>query len=60
MINFENLTAYERGEYDCLHGHDVRDDQEQEYYWGYADQYATEQCETAKSELTVGGLNELI
>jgi len=58
--NINDLGPYERGEYDAVHGHFVREDQEQEYYWGYADQYASEQCDTAKTELTVGGQNELI
>lgn len=54
-MGINDLSFYEQGEYDALHGHPVRDVENPEYYWGYADQYAQEQCDTAKTEMTVGG-----
>jgi hypothetical protein len=54
-MDVNDLSYYEQGEYDALHNHPVRDVENPEYYWGYADQYALEQCETANSEMTVGG-----
>ena len=58
-MDVNTLSYYEQGEYDALHNHPVRDVENPEYYWGYADQYALEQCETANSEMTVGGQNEI-
>ena len=60
-MNINDLSYYEQGEYDALHGHPVRDVENPEYYWGYADQYAQEQCDTAKTETNaVGGTYEFI
>jgi len=42
---------YAKGEYDCLHGHDALDNQSDDYYNGFADQYAAEQIATNISEL---------
>lgn len=50
MTNFKDMTAYERGEYDCIHGHAVRDDETPDYYSGYGDAYAMEQSATWYSE----------
>ena len=58
-MNINDLSYYEQGEYDALHGHPVRDVENPEYYWGYADQYAQEQCDTAKTSAE-GGNYELI
>ena len=60
-MNINDLSYYEQGEYDALHGHPVRDVENPEYYWGYADQYAQEQCDTARTETNaVGGNYEFI
>ena len=60
-MNINDLSYYEQGEYDALHGHPVRDVENPEYYWGYADQYAQEQCDTARTETNaVGGTYEFI
>ena len=60
-MGINDLSYYEQGEYDALHGHPVRDVENPEYYWGYADQYAKEQCDTAKTETNaVGGTYEFI
>ncbi len=38
---FKELTDYERGEYDALHGYPVSDAEESpDYYSGYGDAYA--------------------
>jgi len=42
---------YAKGEYDCLYGHDALDSQSDDYYNGFADQYAAEQIATNISEL---------
>ena len=42
--NFNDLTDYERGEYDCVHGHQARDCDTDEYYRGYGETYAKEAC----------------
>tara|TARA_R110000737_G_scaffold205333_2_gene223965 strand:+ start:131 stop:490 length:360 start_codon:yes stop_codon:yes gene_type:complete len=60
-MNINDLSYCEQGEYDALHGHPVRGVENPEYYWGYADQYAQEQCDTAKTETNaVGGTYEFI
>lgn len=41
------LSAYELGEYDALMGYECRTDECEDYYNGYASQYAQEQCQTA-------------
>jgi hypothetical protein len=50
MENYK-LTDYERGEYDCLRGHECLPDQSQAYLNGYSDQYAQEQIDTEQSRL---------
>jgi hypothetical protein len=47
---FSDLTDYERGEYDCVHGHQARDCDTDEYYRGYGETYAKEQSATWYSE----------
>ena len=37
---FKELTDYERGEYDALHGYPVEDNESQDYLSGYGDAYA--------------------
>jgi hypothetical protein len=50
MHNINNLSDYERGEYDCVHGHLARECESGEYYTGYADAYEKEQSATWYSE----------
>lgn len=50
MTDLNKMCAYERGEYDCLHGHPVSDNESPEYYSGYGDQYEQEQIATHISE----------
>ena len=50
MTDLNKMCAYERGEYDCIMGHKVRDDESPEYYSGYGDAYAKEQTATWYSE----------
>lgn len=54
--NFNDMCADERGEYDCLHGNPVADNEVPEYYTGYDRQYHAEQNATANSELQLRGL----
>ena len=42
VSQFDCMTDYERGEYDCVHGHRARDGETASYYNGYGDQYAKE------------------
>jgi len=49
MSDFK-LTDYERGEYDCVHGHQARDCESDDYYLGYGTQYAKDQNATWYSE----------
>ena len=37
---FKELTDYERGEYDALHGYPVEDNEAPDYLSGYGDAYA--------------------
>jgi len=39
----DQMTDFERGEYDCVHGHDAVDGASDEYNRGYGEQYAFEQ-----------------
>lgn len=48
MKDFNSLTDYEKGEYDCLAGYQCLPDQTQEYLNGYSDQYAQEQIESER------------
>ena len=48
-MDSNDMCDYERGEYDCLHGHDVKDNESPDYYSGYGDRYCEEQNETAKT-----------
>jgi len=48
--NSDEFDDYARGEYDCLLGHSVLKNQSDDYYNGFADQYAAEQIATHKSE----------
>lgn len=45
-----NLTDYERGEFDCVHGHQARDCETSEYYSGYGTEYARQACASWYSE----------
>jgi hypothetical protein len=49
-LMMESFSDYERGEYDCVHGHDAEDGESDKYYQGYAQQYAVEQNQGAKSD----------
>lgn len=49
MSDFK-LTDYERGEYDCVHGHQARDCESTEYYNGYGTEYARQACADWYSE----------
>jgi len=40
---FDRMTDYERGEYDCVHGHEALEGQSDKYNEGYGEQYAREQ-----------------
>ncbi|MCS5594195.1 MAG: hypothetical protein NZ730_06590 [Porticoccaceae bacterium] len=40
VTQFDNMTDYVRGEYDCVHGHKARDGETASYYNGYGDRYA--------------------
>lgn len=60
-MKHEDMTAYERGEWDCVHGYAVRDDEIPDYYSGYGDAYAKEQSATWYSEqkfLNIMGASE--
>ena len=46
-MEFDNLTDYERGEYDAVHSFEAQPNQPREYYWGYGDAYAQEQVADA-------------
>jgi oxalate decarboxylase/phosphoglucose isomerase-like protein (cupin superfamily) len=50
-VTFNDLTDYERGEYDCVHNHPVRDNESPDYYSGYGDAYAQEQIADARTTL---------
>ncbi|MAD28984.1 MAG: hypothetical protein CMP00_04870 [Woeseiaceae bacterium] len=49
-LMMESFSDYERGEYDCVHGHEAEDGESDKYYQGYAQQYAVEQNQGAKSD----------
>jgi hypothetical protein len=49
-LMMESFSDYERGEYDCVHGYDAGDGESDKYYQGYAQQYAVEQNQGAKSD----------
>lgn len=40
---FDRMTDGERGEYDCIHGHEALEGQSDKYYERYGEQYAREQ-----------------
>ena len=42
MTDINKLSDYERGEWDCVHGHTARDCDSDEYYRGYGETYAKE------------------
>jgi len=46
----DNLSDYEKGEYDAYIGYKAKLDQSDEYYFGYGDEYARQQNETARSD----------
>ncbi len=52
-LNKDVFDDYAKGEYDCLRDHDPLENQTEEYYNGFADQYAAEQIATHKSEIGV-------
>jgi hypothetical protein len=52
-MKLDVFDDYAKGEYDCLHGHDALDSQSDDYYNGFADQYAAEQIATHKSDIGV-------
>lgn len=47
---FKEMTDYERGEYDALHGYPVMDDESPDYYTGYGDAY--EYLQTLSGDIT--------
>ena len=47
VINMDNLSAFERGEYDALMGFECRTDECESYYSGYSTQYAQLENATA-------------
>ncbi len=49
-LMMESFSDYERGEYDCVHGHDAEDGESDKYYQGYAQQYAVEQNQGANND----------
>ena len=53
-MNINEMSDYERGEYDCLHGHDSQDNQSIEYYFGFGHQYKREQNANAKTDQQMG------
>mgnify|MGYP000017623351 CR=1 FL=1 len=36
---FKELSSYERGEYDCIHGYPAMEAEDNDYYDGYAKAY---------------------
>ena len=42
-LMLESFSDFERGEYDCVHGHKAEDGESDKYYQGYGQQYAHEQ-----------------
>ena len=46
---FEELSDFERGEYDAVHGHDALRDQPVSYENGYNVEYARQQCADAQT-----------
>ena len=50
MTDINKLSDYERGEWDCVHGHQARDCDSDEYYRGYGETYAKEANATWYSE----------
>ena len=44
MSDLNNMSDYDRGEYDCIHGHPARECENENYYYGYGDAYSKEQC----------------
>lgn len=52
FYNFLNdlMSPYERGEYDCVHGHQASDGEDEKYYDGYARAY--EASENAGAQAT--------
>lgn len=49
-MKHEDMTDYERGEFDCVHGYHARECETDEYYRGYGTQYAKDQNATWYSE----------
>jgi hypothetical protein len=45
---YDNMTDYERGEFDYIHGYEALDDSD-EYERGYGDAYAAAECATFKT-----------
>jgi len=50
MSDLNKLNDYEKGEFDCIHGHPARECEPEAYYNGYADAYAKEASATWYSE----------
>ena len=50
MSDLNKLNDYEKGEFDCIHGHPARECEPEAYYFGYADAYAKEASATWYSE----------
>jgi len=39
LKDLDEMTDHERGEYDAIHGHDVKDNESPDYYSGYDSEY---------------------
>ena len=50
MTNINKLSDYEKGEYDAYVGYKSKENQSNEYYFGYGDEYARQQNENARTE----------
>jgi len=46
---FKELTSYERGEYDCIHGYPALEEEDKDYYDGYGRAYEYLQMKGANS-----------
>ena len=52
----QEMTYFEQGEYDAVHGHDVQDNQDPDYYSGYGEEYSRQQNADALTTLQTIGL----
>tara|TARA_R110000782_G_scaffold17608_1_gene49022 strand:- start:1076 stop:1546 length:471 start_codon:yes stop_codon:yes gene_type:complete len=56
QIADQEMTNFEKGEYDAVHGHDVQDNQDPDYYSGYGEEYSRQQNADALTTLQTIGL----